>query len=339
MSALDTLIRMGILAPRLYANALGPNAENPRLPPAPRDVTQGPAVPVGGEDEGWTPELARDTAARYAATTRARSPVVTPGQATSPATASTPNTQAADSAIAPATEQAVESAQSQDSQQSDDPRSRLAQFGFAMAASRNPSLFGQIGEAGLAMMQGDRQQRQDDLRTREVAANEQYRQAQLALAQAEREWQRDPNNPLNIARLAQARSAVMRTSRSGGGGAGRITGQIIGEDGNLYGTTRDGQVVPYRTPDGNPFRRQTSDNAIESRRLRAMQTAIQVVRGTAIGMNLPDEEVMERATRLVPSIMARLSPATGGTEQPATGGTGAAPSAVRRFNPATGRIE
>lgn len=142
---------------------------------------------------------------------------------------------------------------------------RLQDFGFAMAASRNPSLFGQIGEAGTATnairRTEDRANRREALQSRELDIQQNYRQTQMELARAEMEWQRDPNNPINTLRLAQARAAAQRAEGGGGGrGGNRIVGQIVGEDGVLYGTTRDGNVVPYRTADGNPFRRGDTEN-------------------------------------------------------------------------------
>lgn len=103
-----------------------------------------------------------------------------------------------------------------------DVNDRIANFGYAMAASRNPSLFGMIGEAGLAMQRGDREDRQDTRQEREIDVMQEYRRAQIQLAAAEQEWQRDPNNPLNVARLAEARyrlAAAANVGRSGSGAA------------------------------------------------------------------------------------------------------------------------
>jgi hypothetical protein len=127
-----------------------------------------------------------------------------------------------------------------------------------MAASPNPSLFGQIGEAGLLMQRGDRERRQDNLREREVDNTNEFRQAQLRLAQAEQEWARDPSNPRNVAQLADARYRLAMASRaaSGGGGGGGSEGSAVplrGPDGNLmFFYPRTGRVVQAPEGAGRP---------------------------------------------------------------------------------------
>jgi hypothetical protein len=192
----------------------------------------------------------------------ASAPVATPGEAADAATAQQTNEDVADRL------RAMQANNPQAAEPTDDPDAdrnrRLAQFGFAMAASRNPSLFGMIGEAGLAMQRGNREEREDDRRDREVDATAEYRQAQIALARAEAAYNQDPNNPRNQALLAQARYQMSRAAGGGGGGGGdgasRISGQIIGDDGVLYGVTRDGRAVPYTMPDGTPLRRGQTEN-------------------------------------------------------------------------------
>jgi len=151
----------------------------------------------------------------------------------------------------------------------------LARFGFAMAASRNPSLFGQIGEAGLAMQQGNRENRQDANREAEVDVMRDYRRSQVELARAEQEWQRDPNNPRAIALLAEARyrdAAAQRAARepTGGGSSGGPFVQIQNPETGEIGffQPRSGNLV--RAPEG--FGRPGENAREESARQRDMQT-------------------------------------------------------------------
>lgn len=151
----------------------------------------------------------------------------------------------------------------------------LARFGFAMAASRNPSLFGQIGEAGLAMQQGNRENRQDANKEAEVDVMRDYRRSQSELARAEQEWQRDPNNPRAIALLAEARyrdAAAQHQLRMGsGGGSGGSGGPFVQiqnpETGEIgFFQPRSGNLV--RAPEG--FGRPGENAREESARQRDM---------------------------------------------------------------------
>lgn len=225
-----------------------------------------PRMPdVAAGEGGELPESVRNLLDRIrqgstgtVATPRPASPALTPGAAV-PAPAAPAETP-------PQNQQPNERAGDtlDENDQNRTPLDRLTDFGFAMAASRNPSIFGMIGDAGLAMRQADQQARREALQNRELTTTQEYRQAQIRLAEAEAAWQRDPNNPLNVARLAQARAAALRASGGGGGGGegggDRIAGQIVGDDGILYGVTRDGRAIPYRTPEGEPFRRGQTEN-------------------------------------------------------------------------------
>lgn len=191
------------------------------VPPRTPDVAAGDAGGLPGLD--LMRRIWADYAATNSTTPRPASPALTPS-ASIPAPQQTPDQQAVQ-----------ENSETDQSPQSNEGRSaaeRLANFGFAMAASRNPSLFGQIGEAGLALQQGDQQSRREALQARELESVEEYRRAQIRLAEAEAAYQRDPNNPLNIARLAQARLAL---SRGMGGGGGSVN---------------EGPGIPVATPNG-----------------------------------------------------------------------------------------
>lgn len=213
----------------LYAT----NGDNPTptnaevVPPRTPDVAAGDAGDLPGLD--LMRRIWADHAATDSTTPRPASPALTPG-ASIPAPQQTADQQTPDQQ---AVQQNSETEQSPQSNEGRSAAERLANFGFAMAASRNPSLFGQIGEAGLAMQQGDRQSRREALQARELEMMQEYRRAQIRLAEAEAAYQRDPNNPLNIARLAQARLAMFRGV--GGGGGGRAN---------------EGPGIPVATPSG-----------------------------------------------------------------------------------------
>ncbi len=189
--------------------------------------------------------------------------------------------------------------------QNSTPMDRLANFGFAMAASRNPSLFGQIGEAGLAMQRGDRERRQDNIRQQQVDVEQEYRRAQVDLARAEQAWQQDPNNPRSVALLAEARyrlamaeRAAREPSGGGTGGDGRVVARELGEDGVVYNVFRDGSVRQATLPDGTPFRRGDSVTNMDQRIAGARTAALNELRQNPLFMTLPEDRQREAiATR------------------------------------------
>lgn len=208
-----------------------------------------PVAPVDENSTGLPPSveaLIRRMRESTQAAIAPRSPVITPGASSVPTPA--PNTQAGDAAAAAAPATSDTSTQTSEPSSDDDTNRRLRDFGFGMAASRNPSLFGQIGEAGLNMQRGNRDDRQDTNREREVAATEEYRRAQVQLARAEQEWARDPNNPANVARLAHAQAYMAQATRarSGGGGSGS-EGSFVPlqrEDGSIaFFSPRSGRIA------------------------------------------------------------------------------------------------
>lgn len=121
----------------------------------------------------------------------------------------------------------------------------LTRLGFAMASSRNPSLFGQLGEAGINLQDYQRQQGRDAREENELELNRVYREAQLNF---QREQLRgDP------VRLATAEAALLEAraraeaARAQAGAAGRegaylIPGMIFrGPNGEAMGVTRSGE--------------------------------------------------------------------------------------------------
>lgn len=220
-----------------------------------------------------------------------RSPTVTPGIAGSaPAQQAPAPAEAPDAAPQQDTLQQIQALrQGTDAPANDGSGRDLATFGFGMAASRNPSLFGQIGEAGLALMRGRREDRQDTNTERQLSVTEAFQQARIRLQEAEQAFAADPANPANAARLAQARyyeAMAARAARGGGGGGGeggggggggegRVVAREVGNDGNVYNVFRDGSVRPALLPDGTPFQRGGNADQMDARILTARQRAVQ----------------------------------------------------------------
>lgn len=160
-------------------------------------------------------------------------------------------------------------------------RDALSNFFFSMAASRNPSFFGQLGEAGQTFSTAARQARQDARQERQVDVEAAYRAASEARQAAEADWARDQRNPLNIARLAAARSDEIR-ARAALASAGRERlGQGIqierqGPDGQTqYGVAYPGASGGYeeRWFPGNARPYRTGADRLQLTALRAVQQA------------------------------------------------------------------
>lgn len=158
-------------------------------------------------------------------------------------------------------------------------RDALSNFFFSMAASRNPSFFGQLGEAGQTFSTAARQARQDARQERQVDVEAAYRAASEARQAAEADWARDPRNPLNIARLAAARSDEVR-ARAALASAGRERlGQGVqierqGQDGQTqYGVAYPGASGGYeeRWFPGNVRPSRTGAERLQLTALRAIQ--------------------------------------------------------------------
>lgn len=152
-----------------------------------------------------------------------------PAEADLPPPRTTPVEQAAGADVSPTTPQSQADALTRLREligggdrpsQADIGRDALTNFFFSMAASRNPSFFGQLGEAGQALTRTQAEARTAARQERQVDVEAAYRAAQEARQAAEVEWARDPQNPLNIARLAAARSDEVR-ARAALASAGR----------------------------------------------------------------------------------------------------------------------
>lgn len=276
LDALRQLMRTApSAAPTMYQQIggwAGPPPDAPARPPAaPTDVTA--SVDVTAAQPLPLPPPSPPGAPRRSAT-------VTPGIAAS-APAQAPQ-EALPTPPEPLSQiQAMRAGEAQAPAEQEGGRD-LANFGFGMAASRNPSLFGQIGEAGLAMMRGRREDRQDTNSERQLSVTEQFQQARIRLQEAEQRFQEDPTNPSNVARLAQARyyeamaGRALRGGGEGGGGSGsdgRVVAREVGNDGNVYNVFRDGSVRPALLPDGTPFQRGGNAEQMDQRLLGARRQA------------------------------------------------------------------
>jgi hypothetical protein len=280
LELLETLRQLMLTAPRaaptMYSQISGQGGPAPDAPArplaAPTDVTA--SVDVTAPQPLPLPPPSPPGAPRRSAT-------VTPGIAAS-APAQAPQ-EALPTPPEPLSQiQAMRAGEAQAPAQEEGGRD-LANFGFGMAASRNPSLFGQIGEAGLAMMRGRREDRQDTNSERQLSVTEAFQQARIRLQEAEQRYQEDPSNPANIARLAQARYYEAQAARAlrgggeggGGDGDGRVVAREVGNDGNIYNVFRDGSVRPALLPDGTPFQRGGNPDQMDQRILTARQRATQ----------------------------------------------------------------
>ncbi len=131
---------------------------------------------------------------------------------------------------------------------------RLMNFGFAMAASQNPSVFGQIGEGGQAMQRAATEARREDtrtaLQTRELNIMQEFRRAQIRVQEAEQAWAQDPTNPRNQALLMQAR-AQLAAAGNGVQANSQIAQLIPSADGRSYvAITRTGDRRIIELPEG-----------------------------------------------------------------------------------------
>lgn len=248
----DSLRQIGALSPagvwpdymRIFAQRAGVNIDG--SPIAPSDNSDLPAAPT-------------ETGEQYGPPSPPGAPTVTPSPSTRAATARASSSSALP-LPPPAPPEAPQAQPTQDQTQSptetrNPSMDRLAQFGFAMAASRNPSLFGQIGDAGLAMIAGDRERRQDATRQQIADTEQEYRRAQVELARAEAQFNQNPDSPRNVALLAQARyhmamaERAARTPVGGAGGGGGPMVPLVDNEGNLtFFQPRSGNVI--RAPEG-----------------------------------------------------------------------------------------
>lgn len=128
---------------------------------------------------------------------------------------------------------------------------RLAAFGAALAGTRRSDFGGAFGEALQAMRQAGTAQRQEERQNRQLDVEAAYRAAQEARQMAELEFARDPNNPLNQLRVAQARAEEARINlirrQAANVGAGERADPVVGRErddqGRLYNIHRSGSAT------------------------------------------------------------------------------------------------
>jgi hypothetical protein len=143
--------------------------------------------------------------------------------------------------------------------QEDRGRESLMNFFFSMAASRNPSFFGQLGEAGQALAQADRAARTEARQERQLDVEAAYRAAAEARQLREAAAMEDPSTPrgrLLNAQAAQAEATAAyyarRPAGEGGGSQRAISRgapQVLVRDGQvIYFYPNTGESVP--APEG-----------------------------------------------------------------------------------------
>lgn len=238
MNVLDILRMFGQLGPAMYQNAETAPPRDPAisdLPMAPIDpgtdvprdypATQQPAVAQNPAAE--TPP--QQSAPRPRSAGGGGSPVVTEGTAaTTPAQQPEPyqdffsmlermqrlreTREPSPLGMTPTEERALE---------------RLGALGAAMASTRSPTFQGAFGEGLRALQGAATSQRQESRQQQQLDTEAAYRAATEARQQAELEFARDPNNPINQLRVAQTRQAeaaaqaVLMNARTAAAGAGR----------------------------------------------------------------------------------------------------------------------
>jgi hypothetical protein len=332
------------------ANTVLPIPEGPpaQLPPMAGGMWAGQPVPEG-EAANLGPMAPTQLPPPPPA--RPRPPVATPGNAMpgGPATPQ-PGTGAPPEAAQQA--QVAQAAQQAAAQGNTSLADRLMAFGFAMAASRNPSLFGMIGEGGQAMMQGQRQERQDALRQREVEGGLSIQQARLNLMEAELRWQQQPDNPRNIRDLAAARADMARAATAGQSAReDPIAGYQTDNDGNVFGVTRSGQSRPITDPQGRPVRPQRDETQdATARRTLYSQTYLQAYRSLTeadpmnpLAQRMSPGQAAQEAARIAEQAV-RGAMGTVGVQRGQGGTQVQTPPPVNtgpntRINPQTGRLE
>ncbi len=99
-------------------------------------------------------------------------------------------------------------------------------IGAGMLASRSPNFFTMLGAGLQAQRAAERERTQDLRQAASTEAEARYRDATIRLKEAEDAYNRDPSNPQNILRLAQAQQASAMGGYYGAMGAGGGRGQL-----------------------------------------------------------------------------------------------------------------
>lgn len=151
-----------------------------------------------------------------------------------------------------------------------EPGQRMMEFGLAMLASRSP-YFGQtVGEAGQAVIAGDRTRRQENREQQKADTEQIYREGILRLEAAQQAWRQNPRNPEAVMNLARAQHylASIETDRIRANAAAtnaseavrdRVVGQRADENGNMWNIFQSGRMAPLQSGEGGPSFRDTSN--------------------------------------------------------------------------------
>jgi hypothetical protein len=195
--------------------------------PAAQSLTAGTGMPLEFISTAARQQAA-PTEAPAEAPAATPSPVVTSGMASQvgpPAPADTGTTPQADVDALARLRQLIGGERPS---QEDRGREALMNFFFSMAASRNPSFFGQLGEAGQALSQADRTARAEALQERRLDVEAAYRAAQEAREARRLANEEDPTSlrgrqlqAQTLQAEAQAEYYRRRAAEGGGGGGGR----------------------------------------------------------------------------------------------------------------------
>lgn len=201
-------------------------------------------------------------------------------------------------------------------------RENLMNFFFSMAASRNPSFFGQLGEAGQQLARADAAARAEALQERRLDIEAGYRAMQAENQLRELQQYENPGSPryrLIEAQIANLRASAARAASEGA--SNRLTGSFIGDDGIVRGMNRQGQLEPYRTETGEPFRRRENDPATSANWMQAYNESMRnsaPLRGipeTAQEREARQQQAITDANAAVAALRGTLRPNLPGSQQ------------------------
>lgn len=247
--------REGMTAPLGGDGAL---AIFPPSPTAPVPTTTPTLTPP---DEATAAASRNSPAAHPPARARSGTAVVTPSAGSSVATPQPPPTQSPEQMAPPIS---LAPSQRQPPLEAE-PGQRLMEFGLAMLASRSP-YFGQtVGEAGQAVIAGDRTRRQENREQQKADTEQIYREGILRLEAAQQAWRQNPRNPEAVMNLARAQHylASIETDRIRANAAAtnaseavrdRVVGQRPDSEGNMWNIFQSGRMERLRGDGGTDFR-------------------------------------------------------------------------------------
>lgn len=121
---------------------------------------------------------------------------------------------------------------------------RLAAFAAGIApSSGNRGIFTQLANGLAAQGRFDAERRKEVAEGAKTESDAEYRRAQLELERRKQEWERDPNNPHAIERLAHARALLAQAARAGSEVRDRVNSTQRDAEGNLYLIHESGRVT------------------------------------------------------------------------------------------------